>query len=358
MTKFVKFLPVISFVTLCSCSNQQAYKILALCEKDGKGDYSLRWEVYPEEDNIPVEIYASANDTVFPSQPLMTSVSNNYIAVIPKADSLGYRFFRLKVGDTMSDIIANRIYEMDSIQNFRDIGGYSTTDRKVVKWGKVFRSGSLAYCSMADKAELDKLEIKSIIDLRPVKMSARRPSAYTTPPNLYKLPITNYINDSASKMIIEGKFLKGDAVIYSQDLYRDMVENYSDYYAQMFDKLCDENNYPVIINCTLGKDQTGIASYLLLRALGVPADVAEEDYMLSNVGINKLRILNGADKLSESRQEALTMLTRTDKAYLRYAIACIRTKYGTIEDYMADELRLTPSKKAKLRKILLYNEPK
>ncbi len=37
----------------------------------------------------------------------------------------------------------SRRVELDGQSNFRDIGGYKTSDGRVVKWGEVYRSGEL-----------------------------------------------------------------------------------------------------------------------------------------------------------------------------------------------------------------------
>lgn len=340
-----------------SCS-EPSTSIIALCEKDEKGNFTLKWEIFPESDNIPVEIYASDNDSIFPPTPILTTISNNYIAVIEKGDSCGYRYYRLKVGNTSSDIITNRLFPLDSVQNFRDIGGYRTIDNKLVKWGKIFRSGDFTHMTDQDGKELRKLHLKTVIDLRPTRstMIYQKTKDRLDAKKLYELPITSNAYDNISQRIVDGKFLRGDAVIFTQDMYRNMVENYAEAYAKLFDYMCDENNYPIVYHCFLGKDQSGIASYFLLRALNVAPEVAEDDYMLSNAGIDRSKFMHGVDNLSESRQEALTMITKTDKSFLRYAISCIRTKYGSVDQYMTNELRLTPEKRAKLQKLLLYKE--
>lgn len=65
---------------------------------------------------------------------------------------------------------------MDSVQNFRDLGGYTSTNGKTVKWGKVFRSGELSSLSEWDSIRLDNLGIKTIIDLRTNQETLTAPS--------------------------------------------------------------------------------------------------------------------------------------------------------------------------------------
>ena len=77
--------------------------------------------------------------------------------------------------------------------------------------------------------------------------------------------------------------------------------------------------------------------------------------MASHIGINRVKSVKDADSLTESRQEAFTMLTKTDLAFLKYGISCIKEMHGGVDEYMLKELKITPEKKEKLKKILLTN---
>ncbi|MBK5721112.1 tyrosine-protein phosphatase [Dysgonomonas sp. Marseille-P4677] len=344
---------IVGLTTLYNCSSKPS--ITALCEMDRNGNYILRWEIYPEIDNVPVEIFISDNDSLFPSIPNMTVNSNDYIAMIDNSSKTSgkRKYFRIKVAGAMSDIITNRFFELDSIQNFRDIGGYTTNDNRNIRWGRLFRSGSFSRMTPHDSTEIDNLGIKTIIDLRSEDVKRKRLDRYNCKNNI-RIPISMKGYSSISQKVLDGKFLRGDAIIYTQDTYKDMVNNFAKEYASFFDYLCDEKNYPIVFHCYLGKDQTGLATYFLLRALDVPLDVIEDDYMISGIGIDRTKLIKDADSLSESRQEALTMLTKTDLTYLKYGISCIREKSGSVDDYMLNELKLTPEKRKKLRDILLH----
>lgn len=349
-----RLLPYIAgIIFLYNCSSKPS--VTVLCEKDTKGNYILKWEVYPDLDNASVEIFVSDNDSVFPSNPLLVAKSNDYIAVVKNTYGTleARKYFRVKVGKTLSGVVTNRFFEFDSIQNFRDLGGYVTTDNKHVRWGRIFRSGSFSRMTLHDSLELSSLGVRTIIDLRSEDVKKTYRSYYNIANNI-RIPISYNGYSSLSQKVMSGQLLRGDAIIYTQDTYRDMVNNFTLQYANFFDYLCEEQNYPIVFNCFLGKDQTGLATYLLLRALDVPIDIIEDDYMASSIGIDRSKFIKDADSLSESRQEALTMLTKTDLAYLKYGISCMREKSGSVEDYMIHELKLTPEKRRKLKEILLH----
>lgn len=344
---------IFSGLLLHSCATQSS--LTAYCEKDAKGNYILRWDLYPDLDSVQVDIYVSDNDKVFPPSPSVVTNSNDYIAIIKKVTEASptRKFFKIRVGNILSDVITNRFFELDSIQNFRDIGGYATNDSRRVRWGMIFRSGALSRMTDNDALEIKNLGVKTIIDLRSKDSQKPYNNQYKVD-NYYRLPIGDNGYSSISKKILDGRFLRGDAIIFTQDSYRDMINNFAEEFATFFDYLCDEKNYPIIYHCYLGKDQSGLATYFLLKALDVPDEIIEDDYMSSRTGIDKSKIVKGADSLSERRQEALTMMTKTDLANLRYGLACVREKSGSIEDYMLKELKITPEKKKKLKGILLY----
>ena len=57
-----------------------------------------------------------------------------------------------------------RQIQLDSQSDFRDIGGYQTTDERFVNWGEVYRSGELYKVSDADVGKLQELEIRTVAD--------------------------------------------------------------------------------------------------------------------------------------------------------------------------------------------------
>ena len=59
-----------------------------------------------------------------------------------------------------------RQVKLDGQANFRDLGGYSTTDGRSVKWGLIYRAGQLNELSDADLSKLKELDIRTVIDLR------------------------------------------------------------------------------------------------------------------------------------------------------------------------------------------------
>jgi len=295
----------------------------------------------------------SDNDSSFPEPPVLDTSINDYVANIPTGDSIGRHFFRLKVDKTFSGIISNRLFNTDSIQNFRDAGGYFTSEGKQIKWGKVYRSGELSELTTKDTKILDALKIKTIIDFRDHEEILQYPDNYQARRTVH-IPVYTGNRAYVREKIIDGSFYRGDAIIFTQDTYKTLVEDFSAEFAQFFDILCDEGNYPILFHGYLGKDRVGLASYYLLHVLGVSNSLNEEDYLLSNSCIAEEQVMGEARFLPERMQEAATVVCKANISYLNYAKSCMANKSGSIDDYMTNELKLTEDKREKLRQILLY----
>lgn len=61
----------------------------------------------------------------------------------------------------------SRQIEFESIFNFRDLGGYPTSDGNAVTWRRLFRSGQLHEMTKGDFKRLrEHIGLASVIDLR------------------------------------------------------------------------------------------------------------------------------------------------------------------------------------------------
>ena len=357
MSKFntAKLLFSSIIMSLCACTNTT--QISFFCEKDRKNNYVVKWEVFPEKgESTKIDVFSSENDSIFVKTPSFSALVNDYVTVIPPKEGVFREFFKLRVDQSYSGIITNRIFDSDNIQNLRDVGGYFTKENEQMRWGKLYRSGNLSDLSVGDIDMLQKLNIKTIIDFRRMDQLEEYPDVLPSDKVEYmRIPVdVNCFNSDVKNKILEGMFLKGDAIVYTQDCYRTIIDKHGEEFARFFDVLCNENNYPILFHCGWGKDRTGLASFFVLKALGIQPPSIDEDYLSSNQGIDKKVILENGEDLPESVQEAITMIATADISHLRYAISCMKKKSGSVEEYMHHELRLTPQKIEKLKEILLY----
>ena len=149
---------------------------------------------------------------------------------------------------------------------------------------------------------------------------------------------------------------KNDVIIAQQDNLSFVMEHNADYFEQMFDILTDKTNYPVVICCALGKDKTGVASALVLSALGIGREQIISDFLLSNQLIDYDIFLPNTEVYFSDYdvQETMTAMLSAHQEVITYILDRINKQYGSMSKFLENEVKLTPQKKEKLKEMLLY----
>ncbi|MDR1518391.1 MAG: tyrosine-protein phosphatase [Dysgonamonadaceae bacterium] len=330
-------------------------KITSVAEKDKDGEFLLKWEVSPDQEG-KIDIYSSASDSSLNAfTPVASTDISDQVARINPTQTSIREFFLLSTSGVYSGIVSNRVIEMDKIKNFRDVGGYYSMDNKQLRWGKIFRSGDLSNANLFDQERIKRLGIRTVVDFRSDKNAQAFPLTLHPDIRRVSLPIPLMDNEVMEKHINEKNFTRADAIRYVQDSYIDIIENYKKEFGEMFDLLTGESNYPILLSEALGKDRVGLASFLILSALGVPESAIMDDYLLSNRTIDVRTTIDYAQTLPEYMQEAITAMLSVNRVYLEYTIDYIKQRYGSVDNYLEKELKVSQGKKTILRKYLFYN---
>lgn len=251
--------------------------------------------------------------------------------------------------------VQDRFIPMDGSRNFRDVGGYRTADGHTVKWGVMYRSGSLGKLTPAGAAELAKLHIASEIDLRTTEershdtfdiKSAIGPGYWTRDYGM-SLGDTGRAMPDFSHITADG--VRAMMVHAYETLPFEQVPSYRELFARL-----ETSDGPLVINCTAGKDRTGIGTALVLTALGVPYETVRRDFLLTNgaPGMNTLQA-DLSSPMAKLPPDVVAPLIGVDGSYLDTAFAQIRQKYGSIDNYMKAELGVGPQEIARLRARML-----
>lgn len=339
---------------MSGCSSGSAPEIRTLCLRDDIGNYIIKWETDPHTEGI-VKLYVSDNPESFNmSVPVGFANINDGVATYITNDNISRKYFLLSFNDKYFQSVGSRAVTMDSVQNFRDIGGYPANhSEKMTRWGKVFRSGQLETLSSRDKIRLDNLSIKTILDLREQNEINPSYEGYTHS-NVISIPIPIRNRDLVTERISQGRMRKGDALLYMQDTYMRFVSEESEQFAKALDVFLDKNNYPILLNCSIGKDRAGFLTALLLSALDIPEETIKRDYMTSNEYINIGNLAGMARDLSTDSQEAITVLVSAHEACLDLAFQQIRKEYGSTDKYLSKGLHLTEKERDTLKDIILH----
>ena len=190
--------------------------------------------------------------------------------------------------------------------NFRDLGGYATTDGRTIRWRTLFRADAVHRLDDTELDQLADLGLRTVVDLRTV---SEVESGHLHDPNRN---ITHVHLDVLGK-VWEPKDLDEDADARQVlgDLYVEMLDIGAGALAGAFTTLADARNLPAVFHCAAGKDRTGVLAAMVLSTIGVADHVIIADYAIS--GRNMTALL---ERLQRERPEALTAMNEQPSAYL------------------------------------------
>jgi protein-tyrosine phosphatase len=241
----------------------------------------------------------------------------------------------------MSDSPARHL-NLAGASNFRDLGGYATSDGRTVRWRQIFRSNHLGHLTDDDAAVLRSLGVKSAFDFRG---AGERAEALCGMSDIavHSLPVEPTVVAALRAIAASGTPLSAEhAVEVMRDSYRSYVQQNTPRFRTLFAHLL-EDRAPLVIHCTAGKDRTGFACALILHTLGVPDEVISEDYLLTN-RFYRRDPNSGSDLPDHVKQ----VLGSVQPAFLGAAFEAIDADYGSLETYLRDGIGLGAAERTAL----------
>jgi protein-tyrosine phosphatase len=115
------------------------------------------------------------------------------------------------------------------------------------------------------------------------------------------------------------------------------------------------------MHCTAGKDRTGVAAAIVLRALGVSTQAVIEDYVLS-ASLQDLQQLYGGrnfqrhgswEFLSTLPPEIRAPLIAAEPEYIEAMLGTLDQRYGSVDGYLASRLGVTDAALGHIRELYL-----
>lgn len=205
---------------------------------------------------------------------------------------------------------------LETTLNTRDLGRYqSTISGNQLKTWHILRSDVQNYPSVNDIFLLKKHRILTVLDLRGTNDVKRKPSGFANQDGFL------YINIPIDE---------GSGIPESTDVV-----------SESYLKIAESPNLPcvfraiasapegVMINCTAGKDRTGVVSAVLLGLCGVSDEDIIRDYMLTKT-YNRERFELIHYNFPEIDMNIVIPSERYMKEFLKMLIA----KYGSFRDYL------------------------
>ncbi len=223
----------------------------------------------------------------------------------------------------------SRTLAFEGCVNFRDLGGYRTTDGRAVAWRRLFRADGLNRLTSGDRTRLVDLGLTTVIDLRTRDEAEQRGSfpVDDVPVRYVGLPLTDVL--PATEDLPDWK-----EAAYVATRYGAMVSEGGPVLTEAIHVLASGDSLPAVMHCSAGKDRTGVLSALVLAFLGVPDETIVEDYALSAAAMGRL-----LDRLKAEYPEAADQVERYAPAILHVVpetmeqfLAALRLEYGTYDE--------------------------
>jgi protein-tyrosine phosphatase len=237
----------------------------------------------------------------------------------------------------------DRVFPLQGVSNFRDLGGYAGDGGRPLRWRRLYRSDHFGNLTDADRTQLATLGITRAFDFRGEAERAATP--YALPGAVqHALAIEPSVVQRLQAMAAAGTEVTVPVVQgLMAELYRALVLDHAHRFAELFAHLL-EAEAPVVFHCTAGKDRTGVAAALILLALGVPRAVVQQDYLLTNQHYRHPPLPQ-----TDTPIDVLKVLWRVDDAFLDAALQAIDAQPGGLPAYLRQRMGLGTAALSALR---------
>ena len=229
--------------------------------------------------------------------------------------------------------------------NFRDLGGYKTSDGKTVKWGKVYRSDNLHSLTDEDLKYMERLNIKSVVDFRSDEERNEEPDRLTPDMTPILLPIKFEPEGVTENLTRDLTFGNLDSSNLLRDFNIILVKEFTEEYREFFRHIVDNGGEPFLLHCTAGKDRAGFGSAMILTVLGVPREKIIEDYLLTNTyvsdHVDRKLLETELKTFFRADSDNLRKINFVEERYIQAAFDTIDSHWGGMDQYISEGLNLT-----------------
>ena len=259
--------------------------------------------------------------------------------------------------------------------NARDLGGIETSNGRVLRKNRLIRSGMLSRLTEADVQYLKNAGLNTVVDFRTSAERIEKPDRVIEGVNYIICPMmegkTEGItrdkpeteDEEAERTVAMARRLMssgdGDGIVQMRSLYPILVtmEHSVRHYRSFFEILLEHENGALLYHCTMGKDRVGVATALILSALGVPRETIVADYM-----ITKERCAPGTKILiencrkytdNEKELEFIAWLDTVREDFIGAAFDAIDEGYGGMDAFLRSEMSMDDAKLERLKNLYL-----
>lgn len=257
------------------------------------------------------------------------------------------------------DAVRARVVPVPGARNLRDMGGYPTVDGRRLRRGMLYRGGHLGGVSETDHGLLAGLGLAAIVDLRTTEERNDLPF-----PTSFTAPLEYWTRDydlSRGEVVS----LLRDPATTAQEMRERMVANYRRFPEEQKEgiaaplRFMSSGRVPLLVNCTAGKDRTGVTCAVVLSALGVPREIVRQDYALTERLHDPAGQLFDIDPdgpfawIAEVDRDVWRTMMRSDPEYIDAALDAIDADHGGVEQYLSEVHGIAPNDLQAMRNVVL-----
>ena len=226
---------------------------LTVSWESDESDGPLTLTLSEKESGWEAKYSLKAGTTSFDLTNLVPNRSYSYEVTLDAEDNA-----LVGLGSFTTTGILHLLYYPTKVRNARDLGGWTTTDGKKIKFRKLYRGGLLngGYLTNTGKKYMRAEGIKAELDLREA-------------------------GDDAST----SSYLGDDITFYNPSIkkaYGTMIRDYPDKVKKSFEFIvkCVREEKTLYFHCSLGRDRTGTIAAVVYGVLGVSESDMSKEYEL------------------------------------------------------------------------------
>lgn len=254
--------------------------------------------------------------------------------------------------------------QAEGVINLRDAGGQPShllpyTDY-ILKPRYLYRSGEPSRITPKGITQLrDELGVRKVFDLR----SDVEVKGYKADPlivegiGFVKAPVSSaeaYDPFSLAKRVAR---FRDDPLEAFLSLYMEIIDKGTDSVHKVLTHIRDHPDEPCLVHCTAGKDRTGTVFAIIHMLVGVDDEEIIKDYTLTTIGLEPA--LPGlverfkAHDVHRDNWEGTMNMSSAKPEWIIAFLSQFREKYGTVEDYVRNQVGLSDGDIDKIRANLL-----
>lgn len=250
--------------------------------------------------------------------------------------------------------------QIDGVLNFREVAGVTSIDGRQIVPGQLFRSGSYATITPVGLAQIRALNITKVVDLRNTREQHRFSFLRLRAAGVASGGLRHELELGELAAVLRAEAAEPEDVArVMEDTYRKLPFYFAKIYQRFF-HICLTHDGPVAVNCSVGKDRTGVGIALLLSALGVArADILAE-YDKTNLQTEQirhhLRTRPGANGYAQISDVVMAPVLWANPRYMEAMFAEVEEKAGSPLSFVSDVIGLGQDGISALRQRFLSAE--